>query len=275
MKKLLIIVLLLFSFFYTNKSISIIRNQDPLMKEIIKNKNKFEIKSVNAIIKDNTIIPGIKGKEVDLEKTYTKMKQYGTYNEALTVFKETKPTISIEDNYDKLITSGNKENKNIALIFKVEKNTNLDKLLSILNYYNVQTTFFIDGLYIENNDLNNLSHHQIELLSYNNTIDEVTFSSALSYLSYKTNKTPKYCLEDNNNIIKICKKLNLHTVSPTLIIEKDPYKEIKNNLKNSSIILIPINNYIYNNLSTSILYIKSKGYKFLTLSELLSENLEK
>ena len=275
MKKLLIIVLLLFSFFYTNKSISIIRNQDPLMKEIIKNKSKFEIKSVNAIIKDNTIIPGIKGKEVDLEKTYTKMKQYGTYNEALTVFKETKPTISIEDNYDKLITSGNKENKNIALIFKVEKNTNLDKLLSILNYYNVQTTFFIDGLYIENNDLNNLSHHQIELLSYNNTIDEVTFSSALSYLSYKTNKTPKYCLEDNNNIIKICKKLNLHTVSPTLIIKKDPYKEIKNNLKNSSIILIPINNYIYNNLSTSILYIKSKGYKFLTLSELLSENLEK
>ena len=275
MKKLLIIVLLLFSFFYTNKSISIIRNQDPLMKEIIKNKNKFEIKSVNAIIKDNTIIPGIKGKEVDLEKTYTKMKQYGTYNEALTVFKETKPTISIEDNYDKLITSGNKENKNIALIFKVEKNTNLDKLLSILNYYNVQTTFFIDGLYIENNDLNNLSHHQIELLSYNNTIDEVTFSSALSYLSYKTNKTPKYCLEDNNNIIKICKKLNLHTVSPTLIIKKDPYKEIKNNLKNSSIILIPINNYIYNNLSTSILYIKSKGYNFLTLTDLLSENLEK
>ena len=275
MKKLLIIVLLLFSFFYTNKSISIIRNQDPLMKEIIKNKSKFETKSVNAIIKDNTIIPGKKGKEVDLEKTYTKMKQYGTYNEALTVFKETKPTISIEDNYDKLITSGNKENKNIALIFKVEKNTNLDKLLSILNYYNIQTTFFIDGLYIENNNLNNLSNHQIELLSYNNTIDEVTFSSALSYLSYKTNKTPKYCLEDNNNIIKICKKLNLHTVSPTLIIEKDPYKEIKNNLKNSSIILIPINNYIYNNLSTSILYIKSKGYKFLTLSELLSENLEK
>ena len=62
MKKLLIIVLLLFSFFYTNKSISIIRNQDPLMKEIIKNKSKFETKSVNAIIKDNTIIPGIKGK---------------------------------------------------------------------------------------------------------------------------------------------------------------------------------------------------------------------
>lgn len=275
MKKLFIIILLLFSFFYTNKSISIIRNQDPIMKEIIKNKNKFEIKSVNAIVKENTIIPGKQGKEVDLEKTYTKMKQYGTYNEALTVFKETKPTISIEDNYDKLITSGNKENKNIALIFKVEKNTNLDKLLSILNYYNVQTTFFIDGLYIENNNLNNLSNHQIELLSYNNTIDEVTFSSALSYLSYKTNKTPKYCLEDNNNIIKICKKLNLHTIKPTLIIEKDPYKEIKNNLKNSSIILIPINNYIYNNLSTSILYIKSKGYKFLTLTDLLSENLEK
>ncbi len=275
MKKLLIILLLLFSFFYTNKSISIIRNQDPLMKEIINNKSKFEIKSVNAIIKNNTIIPGKKGKEVDLEKTYTKMKQYGTYNESLTVFKETKPTISIEDNYDKLITSGNKDNKNISFIFKVEKDTNINKLLSILNYHDIQATFFIDGLYIENNDLNNLSNHQIELLSYNNAIDEITFTSALSYLSYKTNKTPKYCLEDDNNIINLCKKINLHTVKPTLIIKKDPYKEIKDNLNNSSIILIPINNYIYNNLSTSILYIKSKGYNFLTLSDLLSENLEK
>lgn len=275
MKKLLIIILLLFSFFYTNKSISIIRNQDPLMKEIIKNKNKFEIKSVNAIVKENTIIPGKQGKEVDLEKTYTKMKQYGTYNESLTVFKEIKPTISIEDNYDKLITSGNKENKNISLIFKVEKDTNITKLLSILNYHNIQVTFFIDGLYIENNNINNLSNHQIELLSYNNTIDEITFSSALSYLSYKTNKSPKYCLEDNNNIINLCKELKLHTISPTIIIKKDPYKELKNNLSNSSIILVPINNQIYESLSTSILYIKSKGYNFLTLSELLSENLEK
>ena len=275
MKKLLIILLLLFSFFYTNKSISIIRNQDPLMKEIIKNKNKFEIKSVNAIVKENTIIPGKQGKEVDLEKTYTKMKQYGTYNEALTVLKETKPTISIDDNYDKLITSGNKENKNISLIFKVEKDTNINKLLSILNYHNIQVTFFIDGLYIENNNINNLSNHQIELLSYNNKIDEITFSSALSYLSYKTNKSPKYCLEDNNNIINLCKKLKLHTISPTIKIKKDPYKELKNNLSNSSIILVPINNQIYESLSTSILYIKSKGYNFLTLSDLLSENLEK
>ena len=275
MKKLFIIILLLFSFFYTNKSISIIRNQDPLMKEIIKNKNKFEIKSVNAIVKENTIIPGKQGKEVDLEKTYTKMKQYGTYNEALTVLKETKPTISIDDNYDKLITSGNKENKNISLIFKVEKDTNINKLLSILNYHNIQVTFFIDGLYIENNNINNLSNHQIELLSYNNTIDEITFSSALSYLSYKTNKSPKYCVEDNNNIINLCKKLKLHTISPTIKIKKDPYKELKNNLSNSSIILVPINNQIYESLSTSILYIKSKGYNFLTLSDLLSENLEK
>lgn len=275
MKKLFIIILLLFSFFYTNKSISIIRNQDPLMKEIIKNKSKFEIKSVNAKIEDNTIIPGQKGKEVDLEKTYTKMKQYGTYNEALTVLKETKPTISIDDNYDKLITSGNQENKNISLIFKVEKDTNINELLSILNYHNIQVTFFIDGLYIENNDLKNLSNHQIELLSYNNTIDEITFTSALSYLSYKTNKTPKYCLEDNNNIINLCKELKLHTIKPTIIIKKDPYKELKNNLSNSSIILVPINNQIYESLSTSILYIKSKGYNFLTLSDLLSENLEK
>ncbi len=276
MKKILIVILLLFSFFYTDKMINLIRYQDPLMKEIEKTKNKYLVEPVNATIKEDTIIPGKTGLEIDLDKTYTKMKQYGTYNESLTTLKEVKPTISIEDNYDKYVISGNKENKYVSLIFKVEKNTNINKTLSILNEQNIKGTFFIDGIYLENNNLENLLSHQIELLSYNNSYDEITFSSSLSYLSYITNTSPKYCLEDDNNsIINLCQKLKLHTIRPTIIIEKDPYKELKNNLSNSSIILIPINNYMYESLSTSILYLKSKGYEFKTLTELLSENIEK
>ena len=102
-RPILIILLVGFSFFYTEQSIDLIRNTDPLMKQIKKSNYKYEIKPTNAKIKNNTIIPGTTGKEIDYEKTYTNMKKYGTYNESLTSLKETKPTISIDDIYDKFI----------------------------------------------------------------------------------------------------------------------------------------------------------------------------
>ena len=48
-------------------------------------------------------------------------------------------------------------------------------------------------------------------------------------------------------------------------------KEVKSNLDNSIIISIDVNNYNIKELSTTIDYIKSKGYKILLLRDLLSE----
>ena len=163
----------------------------------------------------------------------------------------------------------------MLVIFKVEKNTNIDQLLSILNKHNINATFFINENLLDTNIVEKIYPNQIELIS--NNYDEITFLSSLSYLAYKTNISPRYCISEinNNDVINTCMKLKLHTIKPTIIIKKDPYKELKNNLSNSSIILIPITNYIYDSLTTSILYIKSKGYNFVSLTELLSENLVK
>ena len=76
----IIILLSIFSFYYTNKSIEIISIQDPLMKEIKNKTNKYNIEATKATIKNNTIIPGINGKEIDYETSYKKMKEYGNYN---------------------------------------------------------------------------------------------------------------------------------------------------------------------------------------------------
>ncbi len=275
----LIILLVGFSFFYTEKSIDLVRNTDPIMKQIKENSYKYEVDSVNATIKDNTIIPGISGLKIDYEETYTNMKTYGTYNESLTTLKETKPTISIDDYYDKYIIQGNENKKSVALVFKVEKNTNINKLVKILNNENIKVTFFIDGKYLEDNykNLELIQNHELELLSYNNSYDEITFASSLSYLGTLTNKSPKYCYTeyDNKEVIKLCSKLKLHTIIPTIIIKNNPYQEIKVQLTNSAIISIPISQSYLNELQVSIKYIKSKGYSFKTLEELLSENLEK
>ena len=89
------------------------------MKTIKGTNDKYNIKAVNAEVKDNTIIPGLTGKEIDYEKTYTNMKQYGAYNEILTTLKDIEPTVSVNDYYDKYIISGNPIKRSVALIFKV------------------------------------------------------------------------------------------------------------------------------------------------------------
>ena len=100
--RLLIIFLLVFSFYYTNNIIEFLKEKDPIMKDIKNTDNKYKVDSVNALIMDNSIIPGKVGKSIDYKKSYSKMKQYGNYNEALTILKEVKPVISIDDNYENI-----------------------------------------------------------------------------------------------------------------------------------------------------------------------------
>ena len=278
-KPLSAIFLLLFSFYYTNKVVEIVRETDPIMKEIRLSSKKYEVLPDNARIIGNNIIPGKTGKEVDYEKSYTRMKQYGTYNEALTTFKEIEPTISVDDYYDKYIIQGNNERKSVALVFKITNNNKVQDLINILNNKNIKTTFFIDGLFLENNTdlIKNISNHELELLSYDQKYDELYFNSALNYLSSLTKENPKFCYAeyDQKEVLELCTKLKLHTIIPTIRVTDYPYKTIKGKLSNSSIISLPLTSQTINELPLIINYISQKGYSFLTLEELLSESFEK
>lgn len=248
------------------------------MKTIKSTEEKYEIPAVDAIIKENTIIPGKTGKKIDYDETYNKMKQYGTYNEVLTTLKEVKPTISVEDYYDKFIISGNSEKKSVALVFKVEKNSP-NEIVKILNSKDVQATFFIDGYYLENNyeEIATMTNHELELLSYNSDYDELYFSSSKDYLETLTKKELKYCYSDydKEEVINLCQKLNMHTILPTVKINSHLFQEVKDKLTNSAIISVPISSQTQNELSTTIDYIKSRGYKLVTLESLVNENVDK
>lgn len=277
-KVFFILLLSLFSFYYTNKSIELVREQDPIMKTIRTTSNKYNVSPVNAEIKHNKIIPGISGKEINYVETYTKMKQYGTYNEILTTLQETKPTVSINNYYDKYVISGNPIKRSVALVFKLE-NDSFKEILNILNNNNVSGTFFIDGLYLENNSktINSLTNHEIELLNYNNSYDEIYFSSSKDYLESLTNRNLKYCYTEKEDIelINLCQKQKLHTIIPTIQIKTSLYQEVKEQLTNSAIISIPITGNTKKELDITIKYIKSRGYTLEKLEDLLNENLEK
>ena len=276
LNKIAIILLVVFSFFYTEKIITVLKQYDPIMKQIKTLSEKYHVASIDAKIIGNNIISGKNGKDIDYNKSFDRMKKYGSYNESLMVLKEIQPVVSITNNYDKYIIKGNPNNKNIALVFKINNDNNLSKILSIIDKKKIPVTFFIDGTYLEKNTnlIKSLTKYELELLSYNMKTEEQFFKTSISYLEAITKKKAKYCYteKDNEELLSMCKKLKLHTIKPTIFLEKDIYKEIKSNITNSAIISLEVNGYIERELSLTIDYINSKGYKFTSLDDLITED---
>lgn len=272
-KFIYLFIFLLISMYYTNASINVLKNVDPIMQKIKKTSKKYTINPVDAIVNNNEITSGSYGKEIDYKESYSKMKRYGKYNESLTVLKDTKPTISIEKTYDKYLVKGNQNNRSVSLVFKITKDDNIDKLLKLLEEKDVQVTFFIDGIILEKNInlITKLSNHEVEILSYKNRHDEELLKTTIDYLETITNRKANYCYTeiDDDNLLNICRKNKLHTIKPTIIVEKDMLKNIKKKVEKA--IVITINNYNDKELITSINYLKSKGYNLVTLKDLFNE----
>ena len=260
---LVTIIIFLFSIYYTNKSIEMIRNIDPIMKQIKDNKDMYEVKPIDGVIKSNTITPGLKGLTVDISKSYQAMKKYGTYNEELYVFKDLYPTNRLDNNYDKYIINGNPNKKDISFVY-------------IINT--------IEDYKIVNNYLN-LEHLPGDIFIDSNLIDSVTYNSRLKYeilnptitnkeyLESKTNNKVRYCLseQENKDLLKTCKSMKIHTIIPTIILNKEPTRVVKENLKNGIIIGVKVTKEVRNELDYIMHYVKSKGYSIKNLEKLLEE----
>lgn len=273
----IVLLLSLTSFFYTEKVIDFIREKDPIMKNIKEYDKKNKIDAVNAVIDKNKITPGVSGKKVDYDKSFQKMKKYGTYNESLTVFEEVAPTISIDDYYDKYISEGSGINNDVSLVFEVKNGDNINNIINILKENNTIATFFVDGLWLENNqtlvsEMASLGH-EIEILNYDNKYQELYFSSSLNLLNSITNLKPKYCYAryDNKEVLELCEKLELHTIIPTIMTGNYPYNDVVKKVHKGSIIGFFVTSSVEIELSTIINYLKQKGYTIDTLDILLSE----
>ena len=149
-KLLGLLVLIGFSFFYTDKVIEVIREEDEVMIKIKEEKDRYYVKPIDAIVSGNTIIPGIKGREVDVDGSYKKMKEQGIYNDKLFVFDEIKPKIRLEDYQDKFIISGNKNKKMVSLVFSIDSSRYLEQVDKILNNKNLQVSY-VNG-FLEDNE---------------------------------------------------------------------------------------------------------------------------
>ena len=274
-----ICLLTVFSFYYTNKLIEFSKSKDPIMIEIMKNKDDYNKLSIDALINNNYIIPGSEGLEVDVDKSYTKMKKLGKYNDNLYVYDVVKPTISIKDNYNKFVINGNTTKKEVSLIFKVNDLKNIENINKILFNNNVSATFFIDGN-IKDHDINILkildeSNNYFGNLGYNKkySIKTIKYTNALLDRIDEDNHNYCYVEKDDINVLKTCSEVKMYTIKPMVVSNIFPFTYIKQNLENGKIFSLDTNSYTLKQLDLIIKYVRQKGYDFVTLEEILNEKI--
>lgn len=274
-----ICLLTVFSFYYTNKLIEFSKSKDPIMIEIMKNKDDYNKLSIDALINNNYITPGSEGLEVDVDKSYTKMKKLGKYNDNLYVYDVVKPTISIKDNYNKFVINGNTTKKEVSLIFKVNDLKNIENINKILFNNNVSATFFIDGN-IKDDDINILkildeSNNYFGNLGYNKkySIKTIKYTNALLDRIDDDNHNYCYAEKDDINVLKTCSEVKMYTIKPMVVSNIFPFTYIKQNLENGKIFSLDTNSYTLKQLDLIIKYVRQKGYDFVTLEEILNEKI--
>lgn len=256
-----LISLVFFSFFYTDKVINIINKKDPLMVEITKQKDKYKVEPTEAIITENTVIPGIEGKEIDVNKSYEKMKTEGVFREQSIIYNKVTPTNSISNNKDKYIIKGNNNKQEVSIIVIVDKNNTIDKIYNIDNI-----TLFIDSKYLTIDNLNKIKSKDIYSYGNKGVYNNELLLSDNTLIKRKNNKVPLYCLskEKNEDTLNICNNNDMYVVIPNIVGD---LLNIKKSISKGSIILLED----LNNINLIIRYINSKGYQIVPLSTLLKE----
>lgn len=247
-----IISLIIFSFFLTDFVTEIAINNNSLMDSIRDNKDFFEVSSVNAVIEDNTIIPGIKGKIVDEIESYLNMKDFGSFNKNYLIYKSEFPEISIENNKDKVIISGNKSKRNITILI----NNNND----VINYSNKNSIRFTKLVKLDDNLTNkdnvNIESSSKKFKDLNTLLSKRDLNNNICLISYSN---VKECIANESYLVKYSIEFNNNNVNNNL-----------SNISNGEIIFI--NDYLsVENYKLLINYINSKDLKIIYLSDLIKE----
>ena len=259
--------LVCFTFFYTEKVIDVSIMHDKVMIDIQEDKDNYYIPPKDVIIDDIYIIPGKIGKEVNEKRSYNEMKRLGFYDSSLLIFDDLYPNKSIYNNYDKSIVKGNIYNKNVSLVFIVN-NRNLFNIISdIVRNKNVIMNFFIDESFLNNNiDLIKRDKNYYYNYGNNGIYSKDSIIIGNNIVNNKSNNKSLFCLflEINSNSLNNCASNKMFSIMPSF---NGSYNNVKDKIDNGSIILIN-NSY---ELSNIIDYINSKGYKMISLFELVSE----
>lgn len=274
-KLLSLLLLLIFSFIYTDKVFDEARKNDPIMKQVINYKKKNDKNVIEPTIKDDEIILGMSGLVVDEELSYKKMKSDDSFSKKNIVYKKKLPDNSITKDNKYYITKGNGKNKKVSIILKVSNKTNINFVKSVILNSNYNLSFFIDSNFI--NDNLNLVYQIIdkgyEVYNYgiNGAYDGKNISKYNKLIESMSLKKALYCLNEKKNeeSKEACDSKKMYSIKPN-IIEPD-FSSLKKEISSGSIISYDMDYLSLNDLLLSFKVITSRGYEIESLSTLLTE----
>lgn len=240
------ILLFLFSVFYIIKAKLFLQENDQLMNEIKNVEKEYFLPSVDAFLGKDTMIPGLSGKKINLKKTYQKMKKINKFSPSLLVYDKIKPQKSINNNFDKIIISGNQTKKRISIILDI----NNEYLFSTLNKICVSNNIYVDILSNQRFNLNNTNFQSIINTNY------------LSFINYCLSYQiiiNKECI-NNHKYTFLGHRINNYFLSQT-----------KDILHNGIILVYQFNQLNYQDFNLVIKYLKNNNYEIVSLSKLIIE----
>lgn len=237
-----------FSFYFTDKISTVAFNKNELVKKI-KDMQTFyyeEAEDAKIDLSHNTIIPGKFGKKINTTESYLNMSDFKIFNEGYLVFDLKKPNISLENNKDKFIISGNPKKRNVSLLV-ADENKFVDYFLSnkikfsIINKNNTKYRHFI------------------------NAASNETDFKLLNRFAYKS----KFCLK-HFSIIRLCKKYNYYLIDTNVVLQREGFNKIKSKIKSGAIIIIN-NDVTFEDLTLLISEIRFKDLEIVSITKLISE----
>lgn len=274
-KLLSLLLLLIFSFIYTDKVFDEARKNDPLMKQVINYKKKNDKNVIEPTIKDDEIILGMSGLVVDEELSYKKMKSEDSFSKKNIVYKKKLPDNSITKNNKYYITKGNSNSKRVSVILKVSYKTNTNTIKKILTSSNYNLTFFIDNNFINDNldFVFSVINNGYEVYNYglNGIYDKNSISKYNKLIESMSLKKAVYCLneEKNKESKNVCDLKKMYSIKPNII---DPdLSSLKRKISSGSIVSYDLDYFSLNDLLLSFKTITSRGYEIESLSTLLTE----
>lgn len=269
--------LVCFSFFYTEKTIDVVKEVDDIMITLKEQAPKYQVKAENAKIDGKFMTPGISGKIVNLQKSYEEMKHYGKFHPNLLVYDKVSPEISIKNRYDKYIQTGNPKKRQVSFLFIIDEKGNPSPIIEILKEKKVTGTFFIDGSWLEKNQ-----NELVSLIEGKFTVGNYSYRGDYGHESFVWIDTiikrvggqkQSYCLveKENKKALSTCKLQKDYTIYPNIIIKENPYSELTEQVESGSIILMRLDAQVKKELPLMITYLKQKGYEIVNLEQLLEE----
>mgnify|MGYP004666403803 FL=1 len=121
--------------------------KDPVMIEIKKYNEKNKTNCKEGYIKNNEVVLGSSGKEVNIEMSYSNM-QGKEFDESKLVFNELTCKINVESAKDNYIIKGNESKNMISLLIKVNDTSLLNEILEIGKQSNISLGIITDCLHL-------------------------------------------------------------------------------------------------------------------------------